>query len=333
MWTAESVLSLASDYRAACVLSAAVDLRVFELLVGKTPTAEEVASAIDGDERGTTILLDTLAALDLLVKRGDRYESAEGLDTLLGGHEPGSVLAMARHHGSCLRRWTQLAEVVRTGHPVPRIASVQGKDADEFAFIEAMDNVSAPMASVVFEDLGDLDFSCVLDIGGGSGTWTAELLRRHPSSRAILFDLPHVMPWARRRLEREGLADRVELVPGDFETDPLPQGADLAWLSAIAHQNSREQNRRLFEAIRDAIEPGGRLLVRDVVLDPSRTSPTFGALFAVNMLVATEGGNTFTLDEYRKDLESAGFEEVRLLRSDPLMNAVVVARRSAVGGR
>ncbi len=80
MWTAESILPLASDYRAACLLSAAVDLRVFELLVGETPTAAEIASAIEGNERATTILLDALAALGLLVKRGGRYDSAENTE-------------------------------------------------------------------------------------------------------------------------------------------------------------------------------------------------------------------------------------------------------------
>ncbi len=325
-WTAESVLELAGEYRPACVLSAAVDLGVFEAL-DRPRSAEETAEAIEGDLRATRILLDALVSLGLLVKHGERYDRAPRVAGLLGQSGQGSVLAMARHHGSCLRRWAQLAAVVRTGRPAERIASVQGADADAQAFIEAMDNVSAPMVATVFESLGPLEFSCVLDIGAGPGTWTIELLRRHPGARAILFDLPHVIPWAREGLERGGVLNRVELVAGDFESGPLPSGADLVWLSAIAHQNSRMQNRRLFEAIHAALPPGGQVLLRDVVLDPSRTSPGFGALFAVNMLVATEGGNTYTFEEYREDLESAAFAEIQLQRTDPLMNAVIGARK------
>lgn len=326
-WTAEAVLSMAGAYREACVLSAAVDLGVFEALAEGALDARGLAAAIEGDERATTILLDALAALELLVKRDGRYAPAAGLDALLCGHHRGSVLAMARHQGSCLRRWAQLGHVVRKGRPAERVPSVQGEEADAFAFIEAMDNVSAPAAKTVIGDLGDVEFTCALDIGGGSGTWTAEWLRRFPEARAILFDLPHVMPWASERLERLGLAYRVTLVPGDFEVDAMPKGADLVWLSAIAHQNSREQNRRLFAAIHEALEPDGQLLLRDVVLAGTRTSPPYGALFAVNMLVATEGGNTYTLEEYREDLESAGFEDVELRRADPMMNSVVGARR------
>lgn len=326
-WTAERVLGLASDYRAVCVLSAGVDLRVFEAVADGALEAEEIAERVEGDVRATRILLDALCALGVLEKREERYVNAAGIDGLLVDHRPGSVLAMAHHHGCCLRRWARLAEVVKAGKPAERFPSVQGEDADAFAFIEAMDNISAPAAPAVFGKLGDLECECALDVGGGSGTWLVALLRENPRARGILFDLPHVIPMARRRLEREGMIDRVELVAGDFYADPLPTGADLVWLSAIAHQNSREQNRALYAKMHAALGPGGQVLVRDAVLAPSRTTPEFGALFAVNMLVATEQGNTYTLDEYREDLEHAGFEGVELRLADAYMNAVVGARK------
>ena len=133
---------------------------------------------------------------------------------------------------------------------------------------------------------------------------------------------------ARRRMREAGLADRVALAPGDFYRDPLPRGADLAWVSAIAHQNSRAQNRALFRKVRSALVPGGRILIRDIVMAPDRIRPVDGALFAVNMLVATEGGGTFTLAELREDLSRAGFGRVRLLRRGERMDSIVEAARS-----
>ncbi len=124
-----------------------------------------------------------------------------------------------------------------------------------------------------------------------------------------------------------GLSDRVTFVPGDFYADPLPAGADFVWLSAIAHQNSREQNRELFGKIHAALDAGGSVIIRDIVMDESRTRPAGGAMFAINMLVGTEAGGTYTFEEYRADLEAAGFFDVKLLRRDEWMDSLIQARK------
>jgi hypothetical protein len=117
------------------------------------------------------------------------------------------------------------------------------------------------------------------------------------------------------------------LAAGDFYADPLPTGADLAWVSAIVHQNSRAQNRDLFAKVYAALTPGGRVLIRDHVMDDSHARPPAGAMFAVNMLVGTPHGGTFSLAELRADLEAAGFTKVTVVCDDPGMNAVVEAWR------
>ena len=168
----------------------------------------------------------------------------------------------------------------------------------------------------------------LLDVGGGPGTYTAAFLRAAPELRATLFDLPLVVEIARERLSAAGLLDRVTLVAGDFEKDPLPPGHDLAWISAIIHQNGPAQNDALYARILRALVPGGRLVIRDHVMDPGRTRPRAGALFAVNMLVGTEQGGTYTSDEIKAGLERAGFTGVRQLRSGDRMDCLVEAFKS-----
>ena len=112
------------------------------------------------------------------------------------------------------------------------------------------------------------------------------------------------------------------------DLDLLPGGADLAWISAIVHQNSRAQNRELFGKVAAALVPGGRVLIRDIVMDESRTRPVGGALFAINMLVNTESGGTFTFDELADDLQAAGFVDPQLAVPADDMNAVVSARKA-----
>lgn len=323
----EQLLTLMRGFQASCVLAAGADLDVFNLLSARPRSAAETAERLGCDRRGMTILLDALAGLGVLVKSGDHYAVPPAVAPLVVDGPPPSVAAMLRHQANCLRRWARLPWVVQSGRPADAGTSVRGPEADQQSFIGAMHDVSNAAAEPLIREINPGGFRCVLDVGGGSGTWTLAWLQAEPAARAILFDLPAVIPLARERLTRCGVADRVELVAGDFYTDPLPRGADLVWLSAIIHQNSPDENRALYRRAAEALRSGGRLLIRDIVMEESRTAPLAGALFAVNMLVATPGGGTYTLQEIRDDLQSAGFADVRLIRRDEGMHAVVSACR------
>ena len=237
------------------------------------------------------------------------------------------MLDMVRHQGNCLRNWSQLAAVVQQGNPAPCRPSIRGVEGDLKSFIQAMHEVSDPVAMPLIRSLGRLQFKHMLDLGGASGTWTIPFLQLNPHVQATIFDRPAVIPMAKRLMKQAGLADRVKLVGGSFDRDRLPGGVDMAWVSAIVHMNSRAQNQAMFKKVSAALVPGGRILIRDIVMDRSRTSHVGGALFAVNMLVATPGGGTFTFDELREDLSAAGFVGVKYLRRGEGMDSVVCATK------
>jgi hypothetical protein len=324
-WTADEINQITRSYQSACVLQAAAELDLFSCLAGQSFSARDAADKLHADLRGMTILLDALAALKLIDKHEDRYDISADVAGILTGGKPGNQLAMMQHQANCLRRWAQLAVVVKIGRPSPRQPSIRGESADYAAFIEAMDNIAGPVAEKLIRELQPLEFRHLLDVGGGSGTWTLAFLRANPLAEATIFDLPQVMPQARDRVDRAGVGSRITLSPGDFYVDPLPRGADLAWISAIVHQNSRSQNRQLFARVFESLTSGGKILIRDILMDDSRTTPISGALFAVNMLVGTDQGGTFTFEELRDDLASAGFTDARVLRRDEGMHSVVSA--------
>ncbi len=330
-WTAEDILALGRSYQGAAVLAAAADLDLFGALAPAPLTAAALTHKLQCDLRGLTILLDALVALRLLEKSGSNYALPAGLNAFLTSDGAQSILAMAQHQGHCLRNWAQLGRVVKTGQPADRIPGVRGDEGDREAFIGAMHNISAPNADGVIRAVQPLQFRHLLDIGGASGTWTIAFLRACPAAQATIFDLPHVLPMAQRRLAAAGFDQRVKLGAGAVMKDALTPGADLAWVSAIVHQNSRTQNCALFTAVFQALTPGGRIAIRDILMEEDRTRPVAGALFAVNMLVATEGGGTFTLAELREDLTTAGFAEIAQVRQDEAMNSVVVAKKSGAG--
>ncbi len=327
-WAAPELLEVVRAFQPACVIMAAADLDLFTALNNGPMMASGLAEAVQADPRATTILLDALVALGLLGKSGDTYGVLPDATRLLGEGAPGNVLAAVRHQANCLRRWGQLAHVVRRGTPAERIPSIRGEEADCESFIGAMNDFTASVAPDIAARLESVRLDRLLDVGGASGTWTGAFLRAAPDATAVLFDLPEVIPLARERLTAAGLIDRVTLVGGDYNVDPLPTGADFAWLSAVAHQNSRDQNRALYTRIHAALVSGGTLVIRDIVMDSSRTVPPAGALFAVNMLVATEGGNSYTFEEFHDDLARAGFVDIELICQDDWMDSLIQARRA-----
>jgi len=322
----EQILKMMRAYQIPCLLAAAADLDLFEKLTPESRTAAEVAAAAGCDLRAVTILLDALAAIEVIVKQEERYSISPQLAPFLCEAFPQSIMAMLRHQANCLRNWSRLPWTVHSGKPEYPGPSIRGEDADKVSFIEAMHVVSRGIADELIQEIHPGRVRCVLDLGGASGSWTTAWLKVEPQSRAIIFDLPHVIPMARERFATSPFADRVELCAGDYNTDNLPKGADLAWVSAIIHQNSPDQNRALYRRIAVALEPNGWIYIRDIVMEPSRTAPVAGALFAVNMLSATEEGNSYCLTEIQDDLQSAGFTDVQLVRHDEGMRSIVRAR-------
>ncbi len=273
-----------------------------------------MAGRIGADLRALTIVLDALAAMGLLIKENDTYQTEPSAARMLSADSPASILPMIRHSSDLWDRWGQLTH---------RVAGPREKEKSMRAFIGAMHVVGHTLAPRIVSLVGISDARRLLDVGGATGTYTIAFLEAEPRMRATLFDLPPVIEMARERVSAAGMLDRVTLVAGDYRKDPLPAGHDLAFVSAIIHQNSPAENVMMFRKIFNAIEPGGRIVVRDHILSPDRTHPRSGALFAVNMLVGTEGGNSYTETEIRDALEQAGFTGVRIIHPDTRMDGLM----------
>ena len=324
--TADELLQLGRSFTESRILLTAAELDLFTLLSGRPLPAEEIAAQLDGDRRGVTILLDALAGMGLLSKRDGAYLCEPDLARHLSAHGPESVLPMLCHNAGMWRRWTQLTEIVRGTTPAE---SATRSPEDLRAFIEAMDVVSRPLAPAIVAATQPGSARRLIDVGGGPATYTMAFLRAVPGLEATLFDQPEVIEIARERLARAGLLERVTLAAGDFYRDNLPAGHDLALVSAIIHQNSPAQNVDLYRKVWRALNRGGRIIVRDHILKPDRSRPRAGAVFAINMLVATEGGNCYTFEEIRADLTTAGFERVRVIQESEQMAGLVEAFRPA----
>jgi precorrin-6B methylase 2 len=319
----EGILRLAQGFMESRILLSAAELNLFTVIRGTPLTAHEVAIRIGADVRALTFLLDALAAMGFLVKRGQMYQCEGSSSPFLAEGSPNSVLPMVSHMATVWTRWSRLTDIVR-GIGEAKEEFEFSRNPDELrAFIDAMHVVAGPMAKQIVAAVNAGSSRALLDVGGGSGTYTIAFLRAVPEMKATLFDLPEVIEMARERLTKEGLLGRTTLVAGDFYQHEFPGGHDLALISAIIHSNSPEQNLDLYKKVFKSLNPGGRILIRDHVMEPDRAHPKDGAIFAINMLVGTGGGGTYTYEEIERDLSQAGFTRVRLLRQGEHMDALV----------
>ncbi len=320
-FTPESIYGLARSFMECRLLLTGVELNLFSLVASALLTAEGIAGEIKGDLRATTILLDALSALGFLEKHDNHYRTVPSLILLLSESDPQSILPGLMHTAHLWQTWSKLTDVVLRGGPTKRNGS--GFTDDRLsAFIGAMHVGAAGAADGIVAAISPGPAKAIIDIGGGSGTYTIAFLKASPKMKATLFDLPPVIEMARKRITQAGMQDRVTLVPGDFYKDALPSGHDLALLSAIIHQNSPEQNRALYQNIFQALDSGGRIIIRDHVMEPDRTRPVSGAIFAVNMLVNTPGGGTYTFEEIREGLTKAKFDRVKQLQTQGMFSLV-----------
>ncbi|MGA3086637.1 MAG: methyltransferase, partial [Thermodesulfobacteriota bacterium] len=233
-FTPESIYGLARSFMECRLLLTGVELNLFSLVASAPLTAEGIAGEIKGDLRATTILLDALSALGFLEKHDNNYRTVPSLIPLLSESEPQSILPGLMHTAHLWQTWSHLTNIVLKGK-----GDRSGFTNDRLsAFIGAMHVGAAGAADGIVAAISPGPAKAIIDIGGGSGTYTIAFLKASPEMKATLFDLPPVIEMARKRITQAGMQDRVTLVPGDFYKDALPSGHDLALLSAIIHQNS-----------------------------------------------------------------------------------------------
>lgn len=326
----ETIAGIYGGFAEARILHEAVLAGVFDL-ADEPRTASEVAAEAGLDPGACRLLLDALAGMELLDKDGDAYVNAEGVTRYLAGGGERTQVPIIRFNARQWDHWGRLGEALRTGDPV-RPPDMYQDDPELLSdFIRGMESIAvgrgdAPRLPEVL-DLEGCD--SMLDIGGGPGTYCRFFLQDHPDLAATLFDLPATLEVAREMIAGwpADVRDRIELVAGDYHEDPLPGTHDLVWVSNIVHSETEKANRALMEEVHAATAPGGRVVVKDHILDETRTRPRHGATFAIVMLLFT-GGRCYTFEEIRAWMEEAGFVDVRRREIGPdLPQELVVAER------
>jgi len=325
MMDAEKLDRMTAAYRESQLVFTALSLGVFERLAGRPATAAEVARELELEPRATGILCDALAALELLEKEGDRYSlTVVAAEVLVEGSPTSKAqryLLGARQYD----RWGRLADIVRQGRQ-EALAGREGEAEAPHAFAAAMADVGRASVAAL---LDVVDLSAVrrlLDLAGGPGVYAIAIAEAHPGVEAVVFDRPETVEVARRNIEASGVESRVRTLAGDAFTDDLGGPYDFVLVSNFLHMFAVDDIRRLLARCAALLAPGGRLCIKEFVLDEDRTSPHGVALFAVNMLISTDEGCCFTECEVGGWLQEVGLELEDRVDLTP-HSALLLARR------
>ncbi len=324
-WTIPELLQLSGGYWSTCALHAGVRLELFTHLESRPETAAETARLCRTDPRGTEMLLDALVSLGLLEKRGNRYLDTPFAAKTLAKDSPSYLGHIIMHHHHLMSGWSRLHEAVASGAPLRSSFSAGERES----FLMGMFNLASLLAPRI---AGAIDLSGrrrLLDLGGGPGTYAVHFCRRNPDLFAVVFDLPTSREFAEGVIGRFDLAGRIEFAPGDFHVDPLPNGCDVAWLSHILHSDGPQKCASLLARAVASLEEGGLLLVQEFILDDTKDGPPFPALFALNMLVGTTEGRSYSGAELQGMMAAAGLTEIRRLEIDLPNGAGIIAGRKA----
>ncbi len=327
--TPDRLLQFAWGYAPPLILEAALNFRVFDVLDEGPQTAAQLAARTGTSVRGLTAVLNALVGLDFLERKAERYALTPESAAFLVSTRPSYYGAYFMHMtGQLLPRWMRLAEAVRTGRPV--VASQEDTRPTFFAeFVESLFPLSYKAAQALGEHLRVPESTSslsVLDIGAGSGVWGIALAHLSPHVRIRAVDWPIVLEVTRRVAQRQGVADRLTTAPGDLLEADFGAGHLVATMGHILHSEGRERSRQLLQKTFAALAPQGTVAISEFMPNQARTNPPNALIFAVNMLINTEHGDTFTFAEIAEWLEEAGFENPRLLEA-PAPSPLVLATR------
>jgi SAM-dependent methyltransferase len=331
---AQRMMAMLQGFMGTAAVKAALDLEVFTHIAHGLVTPEQLAVAKGTTPRAMRILCDALVAFGALNKSDGRYSLPPGSQALFVKGSPMYMGAMSRILANPVM-WEaagKLGEIVKAGRSTIEHPAEEPDNPFWQEFSRASRQMATMFGPIVADAVAELlpagGPKRILDIAAGSGMYGFSALKRFPNARLVSVDWPGVLKLAEPTARQMGLSDRVEFCSGDIFSADLGSGYDLVLAVNIYHHFSIEKCTELSRRLYGATAPAGMLIVVDSVPDEKREKDRTALTFALTMLIWTQDGDTYTLSEYRKMLETAGYRDIALKEiPGPRPMQAVIARK------
>lgn len=305
----EPIMRLASGFMAAKHLFAASELGIFEALADSPATIDALAARTGLTPRAARISADAMVALGLLERDGDTYRNGETAVAFLTGRTPADLRPFLRFWDKIsYPAWAGLADALATG-PAKEVFDLD--DESQQVVSAGIEAILAGPARALPETFDFAPHRRLLDVGGGTGSWTIAVAQRYPHLQATVVELPAVVPLARERIAEADLASRVTAEVGDVMSGELPTGYDLFLVANLIHYWAPQDNRALLERVRRAAAANSRLLLADFWTNATHTEPLHAALMAGEFAAYLRDGDVYSVDEVRNWLPETGWRFVK----------------------
>ena len=329
--TPERLMQFGFAYAPPLIITAAVSNKVFDSLESGSKTVDQISKETGASARGLRMLMNALVGLELLKKdRHQKYSLTPESAAFLVSNKPGALAGFFRLNVTQLvSKWLQLGDVVRTGRPAQAV-NQEGEGTEFFSGL--VENI-IPMSYATAQTLADhlklakaKNEVRVLDLAAGSGIWGIVLAQASARVRVTAVDWAGMIPTTKRITQKFGVGARFKFIEGDLLEADFGSGYDIATLGHILHSEGEERSRQLLKKTFRALKSGGTIAIAEWLVNDERTQPLPPLMFAVQMLVNTEKGDTFSFNEIKSWLDEAGFKKVRKLEA-PGPSPLILARK------
>lgn len=303
------VMDVASAYWNSCVLHAANRLNIFNLLDGQSKDLDTLTRETGADRRCLDTLLSALASIDFLERDGDVFSNNTFSQTFLASSSQfyqGGIVYMFENWYSA---WGGLYNTVMTGKP-SALMHQEYSDEETRNYMMGMHNRALSQSDVLTSMFDLSGKTQLMDVGCGPATFAVKFCERYPGLNAIAMDRPQNLKIAKQIVDQYQMQQRVELRPGDYNTDSLGKGNDAMLLSSMTNQESPETLRKLLRKCYESMNKDGVIMIQEQLLSPDKRGPRLPAMIGVNQIINTVSGSSYSSTEMEEILRDVGFVDV-----------------------
>jgi len=307
------LLDMIYGYQKSRTLFTASELDIFTVIGTDSKSSDEISVLLNTEKEATRRLLDALVALNLLEKFDNKYSNSKISLRFLVQRKP-EYISIMKLGSIAWNSWSELTYTIKNGKPKHRKSISELKDKEIEAFIDAVHWRSSLLARDIVSQIDLSNVKKVMDLGGGVGDYAIEFVNQKPDIEADIFTYENCAPFAKEFLnyvKNREVASKISIKVGDILKDDIGSGYDLIFLSFVMQNFNIWDNINLAKKVNDALNPNGKIVIQDLLIDDNRTSPEFNALYSLELLVQNGEGNTYTNSDIWLILKEAWFSNIK----------------------